>query len=68
MEKQIDWDSLPPFFGVKTLKKLLDIGENNAYALTRRPGFPCLRISSRTIRISRDGLKAWLPENYQREG
>ncbi|MGI6078456.1 MAG: helix-turn-helix domain-containing protein [Fastidiosipilaceae bacterium] len=54
----MDWNTLPPFFDVKTLKEFLGIGTAAAYEMTRQEGFPAMRVG-RSIRISRDGLKAW---------
>ena len=54
----MDWDSLPAWFDVKTLKKFLQIGTKAAYELTRQKDFPAIKVV-RSIRISRDGLRAW---------
>ena len=54
----LDWGTLPPFFDVKTLKEFLRIGTAAAYEMTRQEGFPAIRVG-RSIRISREGLRAW---------
>ena len=60
-------DDLPDFFSVKELAALLRICEAAAYSLTRRRGFPCMRLSGRTIRISKAGFQAWAQENFRLE-
>jgi excisionase family DNA binding protein len=59
--QDMDWDSLPQFFGVARLKEFLGIGEAAAYSLVRRRDFPCLKIG-RNIRISKDGLRRWVEQ------
>jgi excisionase family DNA binding protein len=58
------FDDLPDFFGVRELAALLNIGEARAYELTRRRGFPCMRLGGRTIRISKAGFEAWAQNNF----
>jgi excisionase family DNA binding protein len=57
-------DDLPDFFGVKELAALMQIGEARAYELTRRRGFPCMRLGGRTIRISKAGFQRWAAQNF----
>ena len=45
---------------VTQLAERLGIGLNGAYALTRRPGFPAVRVSPKVIRIPEAALEAWL--------
>ena len=46
-------------YTVHELSKVLNIGKNKAYELTKTKGFPVIHIGS-TIRIPIDGLKKWL--------
>ncbi len=57
-------DDLPDFFGVQELAAVLQIGEARAYELTRRKGFPCMRLGGRTIRISKAGFEVWARSNF----
>jgi excisionase family DNA binding protein len=57
-------DDVGDFFSVKELAALLGIGEARAYELTRRRGFPCMRLSGRTIRISKTGFKRWSEQSF----
>jgi excisionase family DNA binding protein len=59
------FDDLPDFFGVKELAALMQIGEARAYELTRRKGFPCMRLGGRTIRISKVGFSVWAEQNFE---
>ena len=61
--KGLDWDTLPAIFGVATLKEFMRVGTKAAYEMTRIEGFPAIRIG-RTIRISRDGLRAWHDQQF----
>ena len=45
---------------VDEMAKMLGISRPVAYELTRREGFPVVRVSERRIVIPLDGLKAWL--------
>lgn len=58
------FNDLPDFFGVKELAAILNIGEARAYELTRRRGFPCMRLAGRTIRISKAGFEVWAKQNF----
>lgn len=49
---------------VPELAKRLGINLNSAYALTKRPDFPAIRVSPRRIVIPIAGLEMWL--NAQR--
>ncbi len=59
----INTEQLPDFFGVKELAAVLQIGEAGAYELTRRQGFPCMRLG-RKIRISKAGFREWEQRNF----
>ncbi|WP_018086875.1 helix-turn-helix domain-containing protein [Desulfurispora thermophila] len=59
--KQLDWSTLPAFFGPRELARLLGIGEAAAYTMARQPGFPVLKVG-RQYRISREGLQRWLEQ------
>lgn len=62
--KKLTLDDVGDFFGVKELVALLNIGEARAYELTRRRGFPCMRLGGRTIRISKAGFQVWAQQNF----
>ena len=47
---------------VAELAKRLGINLNSAYALTKRPDFPAVRVSPRRIVIPIAGLEKWLNE------
>ncbi len=49
---------------VSELADYLRLSRSMAYELTRRAGFPCLRIG-RKILVPADGLKAWVDEQIQ---
>jgi len=51
---------------VDEMAKSLGISRPVAYELTRREGFPAIRISERRIIIPIDSLKQWLSENCER--
>lgn len=55
---------------VDEMAKTLGVSRPVAYELTRREGFPVIRVSDRRIVIPVDGLKAWLQQqqNYGYEG
>ena len=44
---------------VEELGKLLGISRSGAYALAKRPGFPCLRLGRRML-ILRDRVDGWI--------
>jgi excisionase family DNA binding protein len=46
----------------KEMAEMLGINVSTAYELTRRKGFPAIRISERRIIIPVDALKKWLTE------
>lgn len=48
---------------VKELSKLLGIHLQAAYDLTKREGFPVIRVSERRTIIPMEGLKKWLATN-----
>lgn len=48
---------------VKELAKMLGISEPRAYDLTKREGFPAIRVSERRIIIPVDALNRWLSES-----
>lgn len=54
-----NWDSLPEFFGPRTMATFLGIGQAAAYGMARQKGFPVLKIG-RKFRISKDGLRRWI--------
>lgn len=47
---------------VYEMAKMLGISRPTAYELTRRDGFPAIRVSDRLIIIPVDRLKKWLDE------
>lgn len=47
---------------VKELAKMLGISEPRTYDLTKREGFPAIRVSERRIIIPVDALNRWLSE------
>lgn len=57
--KPISLDDLPAFFGPRELAIVLGIGVTKAYQLSKSDGFPSMRLG-RSIRISKEGLKAWV--------
>jgi hypothetical protein len=57
-------EDLPDFFGVRELAAVLQVGEARAYELTRRRGFPCMKLGGHTIRISKMGFKVWSQQNF----
>ena len=52
---------------VKELSETLGISLSQAYSLTRRDGFPTVRVSPNRIIIPVHSLKAWL-DNERKEG
>ena len=53
---------------VGEMSKALGISKPIAYELTRREGFPAIRISERRIIIPLDRLKQWLNTNIENGG
>lgn len=51
----------PLWFSVKEMAADLGIGQRQAYALVKVPGFPCKK-TGHSIRISRTGLIEWLSD------
>lgn len=51
---------------VKELAGVLGVSEPTAYELTRRVGFPAVRVSERRIVIPVDGLRRWLEDEAAR--
>lgn len=52
---------------VNELAKMLGVSRPVAYELTRRDGFPAIRISERRIVIPFDSLKEWLARQAREE-
>ena len=48
------------YITVKELAELLGVSVNTAYAMTRKPEFPWIKVSPRAIRIVVDDLNGWL--------
>lgn len=61
MERQSKQDDLPSTLTVEQAAKVLRVGKNKMYDLTRRPGFPAIRDGWRIL-IPRDALFRWLEE------
>lgn len=57
----MNWEDLPLVLEVKDIQKVLKISKPIAYALTRKSGFPSIRVGKRVL-IPRDGLKNWIEE------
>lgn len=55
-------ENAPDVLTVKELKQILGIGTVNAYRLLQAPGFPAVKVTSRTYRISKAGLIRWLEQ------
>ena len=53
---------LPLLLTVPQMAELLQIGRDQAYSLTHRNDFPCIRLG-RSVRINRVGLQNWLNEH-----
>lgn len=53
---------------VEELAKELGISKPIAYELTKRDGFPSIRVSERRIIIPVEPLRRWLEENAARGG
>ena len=51
---------------VNEMAKMLGVSRPVAYELTKREGFPAVRISERRIVIPVDALKKWLDESANR--
>ena len=49
----IDLESLPAILTLKHVQDILGISRQTASNLARRPGFPLLRLESKTLRIPR---------------
>lgn len=49
---------------VSEVADYLRLSKSMAYELTRRAGFPCLRIG-RKVLVPADGLKAWIESQIQ---
>lgn len=47
---------------VREMAKMLGISVPRAYDLTKRKGFPAIRVSERRIIIPVDGLRRWLDD------
>ncbi len=47
---------------VREMAKMLGISVVRAYDLTKRKGFPAIRVSERRIIIPVEGLRRWLSE------
>jgi len=47
---------------VREMAKMLGISVVRAYDLTKRKGFPAIRVSERRIIIPVDGLRRWLDD------
>lgn len=54
----INLNELPLTLRVEEVAKILRISKGNAYELTRRPDFPCVRVGRR-ICIPRDPFLEW---------
>jgi excisionase family DNA binding protein len=50
---------------VDEMAKMLGISRPVAYELTRKEGFPAIRISERRIVIPIDSLKSWLSQQQK---
>ena len=53
---------------VEEMANELGISKPLAYELTRREGFPAIRVSERRIIIPTEALRQWLNENAERGG
>jgi excisionase family DNA binding protein len=51
-------DELPLTLRVEEIAKIMRISKANAYELTRRPDFPCVKVGRR-ICIPRDAFLKW---------
>jgi predicted DNA-binding transcriptional regulator AlpA len=58
-----DASQLPSLITLVQLQELFGVSRCTAIALTKRPGFPTVRIGHRTIRISRDELFKWMDKH-----
>lgn len=56
-----DYSNYPPSLKVEDVAKIMSIGINKAYDLTRRPGFPAVRDGWK-IRIPRDAFFRWFEQ------
>lgn len=59
---ELSLEEAPDTFGTKELSQILGIGINAAWELTRREGFPVLKIGRR-LRVSKAGLIRWMEKN-----
>ncbi|HHV34567.1 MAG TPA: helix-turn-helix domain-containing protein [Syntrophomonadaceae bacterium] len=68
--KKLDWNTMPPLFGVEYLRKDVlkeQIGRNTLYELVRQESFPARKLGSKIV-IHRDGLRKWLDELFDLNG
>lgn len=49
-------------YSVDEVAKILAISRPVAYELTKKPGFPAVRVSPRRIVIPKSGLEKWLAQ------
>lgn len=58
------FDDLPLCLNVGHISEVMDISEDNAYALMHREDFPTVFINKRMV-VPKDAFRRWLEENTQ---
>ena len=64
IKASLNWADLPDVISVEEASAVVRVSKDKIYELTKRGGFPCVRIGKR-IRISRDLFRKWIENNGQ---
>ena len=59
LSAQAEWAQMPIVLTVEEVGAILGIGQQKAYRLITKPGFPMVKIG-KTYKIYRDGLRSYL--------